>query len=516
MHEVIAQLTAYARTTWNRRWYIVVTAWLLAIGGWIWVYTLPDRYEASARVNVDTQSILKPLMSGLAVQPNVDQQIALMTRTLLSRPNMEKVARMTDLDINAKTEGQSEKIIDDLQSNIRITPGGENLFTISYQNSNPQLATRVVESLLTIFVEGSLGHKRKDTDSARKFIEEQLKAYEQKLVLAENSLKDFKRKYVGLMPGQGGGYFERLAQARQAVEDARLELRESENRRNELKRQLAGEEPVMLDDEAGSNPQIDARINNLKEQLDNLLLKFTEQHPDIVATKRVIAQLEEQKKTEAKLMKPGTGGARGKNSVYQQLTVALAEEEANVASLRARVGEFEARYAQLRSAVDAVPQVEAEYTQLNRDYQVNKANYEALLARRESAMISEEMESKTAALDFRIIDPPRVPLSPAWPNRPLMITLVLLGAIAAGIVLAFLISQIRRTVDDRITLKDLTGLPLLGAVSMVWTPEQKARQRKRLVTYIASATSLLGAYAVLLIVTLGGDALSGMWRDFLL
>ena len=500
MHELIAQLTAYARTTWNRRWYIVATAWLLAIAGWIWVYTLPDRYQASARVNVDTQSILKPLMSGLAVQPNVDQQIALMTRTLLSRPNMEKVARMTDLDINAKDEAQSEKIIDDLQSNIRITPGGENLFTISYENSDPQLATRVVESLLTIFVEGSLGHKRKDTDSARKFIEEQLKAYEQKLVTAENALKDFKRKYVGLMPGSGGGYFERLAQARQAVEDSKLELREAENRRNELKRQLAGEEPVMLDEDAGSNPQIDARINNLKEQLDNLLLKFTENHPDVVATKRLIERLEEQKKSEAKLAKPG--GTRGKNNVYQQLTVALAEEEANVASLRARVGEFEGRYAQLRSAVDAVPQVEAEFTQLNRDYQVNKANYEALLARRESATISEEMESKTAALDFRIIDPPRVPLSPSWPNRPLMMTLVLLGSIAAGIVLAFLVSQIRRTVDDRITLKELTGLPLLGTVSMVWTPEQRARQRKRMLAFIASAASLFSAYAVLLIVTL--------------
>lgn len=503
MHEVIAQLTAYARTTWNRRWYIIITAWVLAIAGWIWVYTLADRYEASARVNVDTQSILKPLMSGLAVQPNVDQQVVLMTRTLLSRPNMEKVARMTDLDISAKNEGQSEKIIDDLQSNIRITPGGENLFTISYQNSNPQLATRVVESILTIFVEGSLGHKRKDTDSARKFIEEQLKAYEQKLVLAENSLKDFKRKYVGMMPGSGGGYFERLAQSRRAVDDARLELREAENRRNELKRQLAGEEPVMLDDEvSGSNPQIDARINTLKEQLDGLLLKFTDQHPDIVGIKRVIAQLEEQKRAEAKLMKPGLSPSRGKNNVYQQLTVALAEEEANVASLKARVGEFEARYTQLRSAVDAVPQVEAEFTQLNRDYQINKANYEALLARRESASISEEMESKTAALDFRIIDPPRVPLSPAWPNRPLMITLVLLGAILAGILLAFLVSQIRRTVNDRLTLKDLTGLPLLGTISMVWTPEQKARQRKRLLAYIASFMSLISAYGVLLVVTL--------------
>ena len=504
MHEVIAQLTAYARTTWNRRWYIIGTAWILAIAGWIWVYTLPDRYEASARVNVDTQSILKPLMSGLAVQPNADQQIALMTRTLLSRPNMEKVARMTDLDINAKDEGQTEKIIDDLQSNILITPGGENLFTISYQNSNPQVATRVVESLLTIFVEGSLGHKRKDTDSARKFIEEQLKAYEQKLVLAENSLKDFKRKYVGIMPGQGGGYFERLGQARQAAEDARLELRESENRRDELRRQLAGEEPVMLDDDVSDivNPQLDGRINALKEQLDSLLLKYTDQHPDIVGTKRVIKQLEDQKKAEAKLVKPGVGGSRNRNTVMQQLTVALAEEEANVASLRARAAEFEARYAQLRSSVDAVPQVEAEFTQLNRDYQVNKANYEALLARRESASISEEMESKTAALDFRIIDPPRVPLEPAWPNRPLMVTLVLLGALAAGIVLAFMVSQIRRTVDDRATLKELTGLPLLGAVSMVWTPEQKARQRKRLLAYVASFASLISAYGVLLVVTL--------------
>jgi polysaccharide chain length determinant protein (PEP-CTERM system associated) len=245
---------------------------------------------------------------------------------------------------------------------------------------------------------------------------------------------------------------------------------------------------------AAANPELDGRIQSLQKNLDSLRLTFTEQHPDIVSTKRIIAQLEEQKKQEAKLRKPSSGT----NPYYQQLSLSLADAEANVASMRARVGEYQGRLAQLRASADRVPQVEADYTQLMRDYEVTKKNYEQLLTRRESAQISEDMGSKTDVIDFKIIDPPRVPSAPAAPNRPLLYSLVMLGGLVAGIALAFVMSQIRRTVDDRHSLRELTGLPLLGAVTMVWTSEQQQKRKKGLVTYLATMGGLLGAYSIVL------------------
>lgn len=501
MDQVVQQLLSYARAIWHRRWYVAIVAWVVSIAGWVGVYLIPDRYEASARVYVDTQTLLKPLLSGLTVDPGVEQQIKLMTRALVSRPTLEKVARMTDLDIHAKTPEDTEKMLDNLAEKISIADTGrENLYTLSYQDENPELAKKVVQALLTIFVESSLGKTRQDIASSQKFIEEQLQQYQQKLVDAENALKEFKQKHVGVMPGQGGDYYAKLEQAATQLRQAELELREAANRRDQLKRQLADEEPELAAAAAvvTTNSEVDARIQALEKQMDSLRLQYTDLHPDIQATKRLIAKLEEQKRQELAARKADPSGAKIQNPVYQQLTIAIAEADATVASLRARVGEFQARYNALRNASSMIPQVEQEYTQLMRDYDVYKANYTELLAKRESAAMSSEVESKTDTVDFRVIDPPRVPIEPAWPNRPLLISLVPLGGLIAGFAVAFLISQIRRTVADRKTLRELTGLPLLGAVTKIETEEARRIRRRRLMAFLATIGSLVGAYGVLI------------------
>lgn len=502
MDEVVQQLLGYVKATWNRRWYIVLVAWLVSVVGWIWVYLLPDRYEASARVYVDTQTLLKPLLQGLTVDPNVDQQIKLMTRALVSRPTLEKVARMTDLDVTAKTPEQTEKLLNDLAEKVAIADAGkENLYTISFQDEKPDLAKKVVQALLTIFVESSLGKTRQDIASSQKFIEEQLQQYQQKLVDAENALKEFKRKHIGMMPGQGGDYYTKLSDTSGQLRQAQLDLQEAINRRDQLKRQLQDEEPDLSAAAAASSPassEIDGRIQSLQTDLDKLRMQYTDLHPDVQSIKRLIAKLQEQKKQEIAKTKADPSGAKVQNPVYQQLTISIAEADANVASLRARVGEYQRRFEELRNAANMIPQVEQEFTQLNRDYEVYKQNYTALLARRESATMSGEVETKTDTVDFRVIDPPRVPFVPAWPNRPLLISLVPLGGLLAGVAAAFLLSQVRRTVNDRRSLRDLTGLPLLGGVTRIETDESRRRKRKGLMAYVATLGSLFGAYGVLM------------------
>ena len=504
MDQVLQQILGYAKAAWRRRWWGVVVAWLACIVGWTWVMVLPDRYEASARVYVDTQTLLKPLLSGLAVQPNIEQQIKLMTRQLVSRPTLEKVARMTDLDVRAKTPEQTEAMLDGLASKISIADAGkENLYTIAYQDPNGDLAKKVVQSLLTIFVETSLGKTRQDISSSARFIEEQLQQYQQKLTDAENALKEFKQKHIGMMPGQGGDYYAKLAEVSAQLRQAQLDQQEAINRRNQLQRQLADEEPELTAAAAGStHSEIDGRIQTLQQQLDQLRLKYTDLHPDIQSTKRLIEKLEAQKKIDLAEQKADPTGARIQNPVYQQLTIAIAEADATVSSLAARVAEYQRRFGELRNASNMIPQVEQEYTQLMRDYDVYRQNYDALLKRRESVTMSGEVESKTDTVDFRVIDPPFVPSQPAWPNRPLLLSLVTLGGLVAGVAVAFLLSQLRRTVTDRRALRELTGLPLLGAVSRVETDESRRRKRKGLMTYIAALGSLIAAYGAVMILQL--------------
>ena len=136
MEETINQVLFLLKGVWKYRWHAIVAAWVIALAGWIRVYTLDDNYQASARVFVDTQGILKPLMSGMTTLPNVEQQVSIMSRTLLSRPNVEKVMRMVDLDIKAKTPKEKEELITDLMKEIKIvSTGRDDIYTISYNNT---------------------------------------------------------------------------------------------------------------------------------------------------------------------------------------------------------------------------------------------------------------------------------------------------------------------------------------------------------------------------------------------
>jgi polysaccharide chain length determinant protein (PEP-CTERM system associated) len=530
MQEIIGQLLDYLRGIWRNRWYALACAWVICLIGWVVVYRMPDQYEASARVFVDTQSVLRPLLQGLAVSVNPDAQIGLMTRTLLSRPNLEKIARNADLDIRAQDNEALDSLLNGLQKRIGLASAGrENLYTITFTDRDPQVAKKVVQAVVTVFVENLLGETRQDTDTAQRFLEKQIAEYEGRLIEAENRLKEFRIKNVGLMPSEGQSYYSRLQQAAADLETVKLELNQAESRRNSLLMQIGGEEPTF-----GIGPQpgiagptgpagdpslpIDGRIQSLEQKLDELLLKYTERHPDVGILKQTIADLRQQREQEleqyrasmaataaATAASSGAGLGFGPagvdaNPVYQQLKVALAQEEANVASLQARLAEYEKRYKELQDQVNTIPQVEAALAALNRDYDINRKKYDELVARRESARLSQEAEQTNQDIRFRIIDPPRVPLDPSGPNRPLLISGVLVGGLGVGGGIAFLLAQLWPTFDSRRSLLHATQIPVFGSVSTVLSPSAARRQRWMLLGYLALGSGLLALYGGLLVV----------------
>jgi polysaccharide chain length determinant protein (PEP-CTERM system associated) len=249
-------------------------------------------------------------------------------------------------------------------------------------------------------------------------------------------------------------------------------------------------------DTAMIDPDLIARIGTVQKTLDGLRLQYTEQHPDIVANRHLLDQLLAQKADQAKHKKRSVDPGAGYSPMMQQLSVSLSQAEAHVASMRTRVDEYAARVARLRSQSASVPEIEAQLAQLNRDYLVNKDNYQKLVERRESARLSGDLSSATDMLTFRVIDPPTVPSRPAGPNRLRLFSLVFAGALAAGIAVAFLMSQVRPTFLSQSTLRETTGLPVLGSIGMNWTAEQKVRRKRRLVALGVSVLVLFGAYGV--------------------
>jgi polysaccharide chain length determinant protein (PEP-CTERM system associated) len=518
MDQLLSQIIAIAHGLWERRFSGLVVAWVVAVIGLVILFRLPDRYEASARVFVDTESLLKPLMSGLAVQPDVGQRVSILSRTLISRPNIEKLVRMTDLDHTVSSASAKDRLIEELLSTVKLEPAGlTNLYLIKYRDSSPDRAKRIVQSLLSIFMESSLGEKRKDSSQAKEFIEEQIALYEKKLQEAESRLKDFRLKHLGQLSG-GKDYFGRMETVTTDMNNARMELREAEQSRDALKRELAEQKSLSLaaNERKGSAappeiavPELDGRIQTLKTELDELLRKYTELHPDVVQTKRIIDQLEEQRRHEVearlKAMQKAaaeSGDTSVLNPIVQQLKIGLTEAEANVAGLRARVSEYESRYQQLKAAAEQVPEIDNELAQLNRDYEVIKGQYASLVSRREAASLTGELEETGTMANFRVIDPPRVSTQPVAPNRLLLALVAFLAALAAGVGASFVMSQLFPTFHDIRVLWEVTKRPVLGTVMALQRPEFARRARRRIYLFAGGLGSLVACYGMVVLLFL--------------
>jgi len=509
MDEILRQAVIVLRGMWRYRWLGLATAWIVGAIGVAVTMNRPEKYEASARIFVNTDSMLKPLMSGMTVPLNIDQRIEMLSRIVISRPNVEKLVHSVGLDAEAKTPEATDKLVDAVISRLTIMGAGRaNLYILRFHDPEPERAKRVIDVFASMFIESGQGGKISDTDAAKKFIDEQVAVYEKKLQEAENRLKEFKLRYLGMAEGEGKDYFVRMSEASALLSRAQLELREAENSRDTYRREvakLASEETnfvpssTVSSNSGGQISEIDARLEAMGRNLDLLLQRYTDSHPDVVGVRRVIADLELQKRrlvaartSDSSPLVPSTpGGTRA----YELLKVSLAAAEANAASLRTRVAEYSDRYNRLRESAKRVPQLEAEYAQLNRDYDVNKKNYESLVSRRESANMSGEMQTVSGVADFRVVDPPRVSPSPVFPNRFHLIPLTLLLALIAGFAVAFVATELRPAFYDGRSLREATGLALLGTVSMVVSESSRQEDKKRMIRFLSGVGVLLGVYA---------------------
>jgi len=266
-----------------------------------------------------------------------------------------------------------------------------------------------------------------------------------------------------------------------------------------LRKQVAEESEVDPGaPEVSVDPQLDLRIQELRRNLDSLRLRLTEEHPDVVSARTVLQRLEQQQQQDMAAARKAGSRVRVRPGIqnvdgFQRLQLAKAEAEGNVASLQARVAEYRRRYTKIKAAVGRMPEIEAEFAGLNREYEANKKNFQELLARRDSVQISQDANTQPGLEAFRVVDPPRVPQAP-FPSPSLLATAVLLAGLAGGILIAFLMAQIRPTFPDARTLREATGLTVLGTVSVAWTPSVRSAARRRLYAWVGAYAVLAAAY----------------------
>jgi polysaccharide chain length determinant protein (PEP-CTERM system associated) len=518
------------RGAWRFRWFAVGIAFVVAVLGWVVVFALPDRYEADARIFVDTRTALRPALQGLTTDQNVDAQINFVRQSLLEGPQLEKIAEETGvLKPTVVDERQRTKVLDSFSNRIALTvvnagnQGDERstagtIYGFHYEDPRRDRAYKVVDTLLNTFVEETLGGKREGSENAQKFLETQIKDYEQRLSAAEDKLAAFKKRNVGLMPNEQGGYFAQLQKETDDAKKAELDLSIALSRRDELSKQLHSDEAISAAGSTlgtggmrASGGDTLSRIQETQAKLDELLLKYTDQHPDVIATRQTLVELKKRRELELESLRKGDANAvaasgAGNNPVYQSMLLELNKVDVEIAALRRELAQHQTTVADLRARLNTAPQVEAEYQQLNRDYDVNKAQYTALLESYQKARLGERADT-AGSVRFEVVLPPTAPVVPVSPKRIKLLAEIWLAAMALGAAAAYGLHTMKPIVSSVRALNQVTPFPVLGVVTGAFPTRQRDTRRRQLWTFCAAAACLTIAFGLALVLSWTGARL---------
>ncbi|NGP53724.1 XrtA system polysaccharide chain length determinant [Thioalkalivibrio sp. XN8] len=500
MNELLRQVITELRGAWRYRWVAMAVAWVIGIGGIGYVLMMPDVYEARAQVFVDTEDPLLNMQLGAGID-DPQTKVNYVRRQLLSTPNLTEVARETDLDLRVDTPQGLENLIIGLQAKIQVQPGGwqgfeANLYNISYRDIDRATAERVVQVLLNSFQERSVEGDLRDDLQALEFLDQQMAEYRRRLEQAENRVADFRRRNAGLAPGDGGGFFGRLATLQEQLREVKTNLQIASQRRAALAAQVASEGEG--GDGGAGLLELETQVLEAERRLDELRLVYTDAHPSVISAQETLEALRGRLVQRREELGPLVGGGAG-SAVVENVRIALTQAEIDVTELQARERDLEQRIGELQQKIDVAPQLEAEHAGLIRDHEVLQSQYEGLLERREQLSFDIDRKRQGRQLVFRVIEPPLAPGVPVAPKRFFLLVVVLAGSLGAGAVSAYLLHMLKPVYVSPDTIYQELQVPVLGAVSMAWTPRALRRRRAAEGVFLVGIAALAVLFGIVIL-----------------
>ena len=526
MSPALEKLMDEVHGAWRYRWAGLAAAWLVAVLGWVYVFALPDNYEAQSRVFVDTRTVLRPALQGLALNEDLNAELNYVRQALLAGPQLLKIAQEAGMLPAGSSPAHQQAVLSGLISHTQIAVrsaseheddrNAGNMYRISYQDPSRAQSLKVVSILTRDLVSGTLGSTHAESESAQRFLETQLRDYEARLSDSEAKLAQFKSQHLGVMPTEAGGYFAQLQKENELVEDTQNKLRTAQSRRTTLEHQLRGDAAVSavgtgsMSGSGGGDTL--SRIAETQAHLDDLLLRYTDKHPDVIATRATLEELKKRRAAEIESLRRGDAGAAATSRasaspVYQGIALALNQAEVDISDLSSELADHRAKAQELRKMLDTAPQVEAQYAQLARDYEVNRQQYTALLENYDKTKLGQRAND-AGSVRFTLVQPPSVGSDPVSPDRPWLLIGVLIAALAAGLGAAYGLNLLQPVAGSARALAALTGATVLGVVGNAFPARTAkiARRDSRRVYLVAAC--LVATFATMLMLSNAGWRMS--------
>jgi len=504
----------------RRRWHFLLpffAGWLLVWGvSWF----LPSVYRSGTLILVEQPSVPEKF-----VVSNIDsdnqRQLDSITQQILSRTRLLQIIERLDLYSQDRKRKNPDDIVEKMRNDIEIelSHGDDkklSAFNIYYVSRDPRVAQQATSELANLFITENLEQRQARSESTTRFLQDQLDQAREKLTEQEERVRAFKDKHIGELPSQTQSNLQILGGLQtqlQAQEDSLNRARQQNTYLESLIGQYRTLERGTKSEDGGpvGLAAIDKELDRLRSQLADLSSRYTEKHPDVRKTKEQIASTEKMReRIMADVNKGGAGSTPEaatsarldiKSAPLLDLESQLKANRTEIANRQAAVKDFESKIGEYQGRLNRAPVMEQQFTDITRDYEQSKANYDSLLAKKNQSEMATDLEKTQQGEHFRMLDPPNLPAKPYKPNRlqlcgvGLLLGIVLGGATTAGF------EMLGGIVHTEREIKKLVPFEIFAEIPALETPSELAEARRG--TLLAGA-----AAAVILCFILAGTAIT--------
>jgi polysaccharide chain length determinant protein (PEP-CTERM system associated) len=437
--------------------------------------TLPSSYRSSSLILITPQRIPGGIVMS-TITSSVSDRINSISQEILSRTRLESIIKEFGLFPGGGGVTMEDRV-GMLRGNIRLDIRRNDAFQVSFDSGNPETAMKVANRLASLFIEQNLQVREQQAIGTTNFINSEAERLRKELEEQESLVTHYKINNRYELPDQLDANLRMVEQFRDELKGNTATLASMQERMGSLQKQLVeANAPVSItsrsgDSEVKLNLPANQKIQFRLKELESLLVRYSEKHPDVMRLRTEIRILEKELEGEKeKAKKAGSAPAKTADNPLKQII------EEQIDSLKSSVNAIQASNAELRNSIavhqkrlENIPMRGIELTKVTRTYDITLRKYQDLLAKGLESQLSENLEKKQKGEQFQVIDPANLPLAPFKPNRPF----ILFGGLAAGLVgglaAAFLWDLLDRSFKNSDDLAGFVDLPILATIPVIIT-----------------------------------------------
>lgn len=478
----------------RKRWWILVTTFVVSLGTIRVSFLTPDRFRSEATIFIARSTVPQEyvLMNNTA---NAMESVDAIKREVLSRARLEQIINDFGLYPSSRKVG-TEALAELMRADIVVEPISKdperrpmNAFVIAFTSSDPKIAQQVTERLASLFINENLQKQRRFNSSTTNFLHQEVETAKAELDRQDALVREYKLRNLGDLPEQSESNLQVLNGLHMQLQATEASLAGARQERAYLEAMLSHYAPEIsagTRQDAGSSSSVatlERELSKLKSQRDELLAKYNRMYPDVVALEQEIADHEQQLKRLASAQKPAATDEKPANfanilpsdSATYQFRSQLEANTVEIEDLQRRAKQLQKQIEAYQNRLTLAPVRQQQFEELQRSYEMAKQTYTNLVNKENQSELATRLDIQQGNEQFQLIDSASLPLKPTSPHRQKIALGGLAGGLVLGFILAFVVDARDRSFRSENEVRECLGVPIVVGIPPLRTPAERSR-----------------------------------------